>query len=212
MQADSQTTVRLLSSDPGGISPLFALLRARHGAAGHALHDPDRGAHLRHLVQSPEPPVPPSDVIMVGNQPASRSFLHFSIPSYFVDSVTVVRATLLLTPLRAVRGLASESISVAAQPVLRFLGGKSILLQDTSAIGIGLVFVGQTDTIQIEIGKILRVWRGINVDSLPRVITLRNINEDFTTVDWLVAGPATPAIPRRSCTSPSSRPFKFGVP
>jgi hypothetical protein len=123
----------------------------------------------------------------------------------------VVRATLLLTPTRPVRGIPGESVSVAAQPILKYFAGKSVLFQDTAVTGLGIVAVGQTTPVEIEIARLLRLWRGVHPDSLPRAVSIRNISEDFTTVQLDAGGKlAGAAAPRLQISY--VRPFRFGVP
>ena len=211
LRSPSPTAVRLLSADLTGSPPQLKYFV--HGAAPQ-----DTFSNIFTLVptfdtwvQNPDPAVPAPGTIVVGNQPAARSFLRFDVPSYFIDSVTLVRATLLLTLNQPVHGIAAESISVAAQPVLRYFGGKSILIQDTAAIGVGVIRAQQTGDVQIEISKILRVWRGISPDSLPRAVGLRNISEDFTTGELVADGATSGATAPRLRIS-FIRPFRFGVP
>jgi hypothetical protein len=148
---------------------------------------------------------------VVGNQPSARSYLRFDIPSYYVDSVTVLRATLLLTPLQAATGFPGETFTVEAQPVLRYYAGKSIVFQDTAVIGRGSVDVGQTSTVSIEMARVLSVWKGINTDSLPRAVALRTGSESFTYGQLDAAGSSSGAsAPRIQITF--IRPFRFGVP
>ena len=128
-----------------------------------------------------------------------------------MDSVNIVRATLELTPTAAVTGIPGESTLVAAQPILRFFHGKSILLLDSAAAGVGRVVTGQTGTIEIEVARILRLWRGIDPDSLPRAIAIRNVSEEFTTAQFEAGGTTAGANAPRIRIS-YVKPFQFGVP
>ena len=71
--------------------------------------------------------------------------------------------------------------------------------------------VGQTGTVQIEISRILRVWKGTNPDSLPRSISLRNSTEDVTNIQLdaygITAGANAPKLQISFV-----RQFRFGVP
>jgi len=162
-------------------------------------------------VQSPDPATPPPGEIVVGNQPAARAYLRFNIPSYYVDSVTVLRATLFLTPLAPATGFPGEIFTVEAQPILRYFAGKSILFQDTSVIGSGPVTVGQTSDVGIEVVRVLKLWRGIPLDSLPRALSLHTGSEFLTFAQLNAAGGgAGAAAPRIEISF--VRPFQFGVP
>ncbi len=211
LRADARTTVRLLSGDLTGVPPTLRFFV--HGAAPRDTFKTSFALTptFDTYVQRPSPPPPPSGAIVVGNQPAARAFIRFNIPRFFVDSVTVIRATLELRPTRPVRGIASESISVLAQPILRYFAGKSVLFQDTLLQGLGTVVVGQTAPVLIEIAPILRLWHGVDPDSLPRAISIRNIGEDFTTVQ-LDAGGGLAGAAAPTLHLSYVRPFRFGVP
>lgn len=211
VRGDSATAA-VLSAIESGVTPLLRFYV--HGAAPR---DTFRTVIVAaplfdSYVQTPEPAPPPVGSIVIGNQPASRAFLRFNIPSYFVDSVSVVRATLQLTPTRPVRGFPRETYGMVAQPLLRFFGGKSLVFQDTTGLaGRGSILTGDSTTIGIEMVRIIRFWRGIPTDSLPRAIVLRSLAEDISygevDVSGSAAGAAAPTL-RISYV----RPFRFGVP
>ena len=211
VRGDTKSVVRLLSSDLTGSPPQITYFV--HGAAPRdtATNAFTIVPSFDTWVQSPPPPTPATGQLVIGGQPAARSFVRFAIPSYFVDSVTVIRATLLLSPLVAPEGIRPETTIIAAQPVLRDFGGKSILIQDTAALGLGRMIAGDTTDVSVEISKIFRLWKGISPDSLPRMITLRNIAEDLTTAQVQATGAAAGAGAPRLRVS-YVRPFRFGVP
>ncbi len=211
VRADSQTTVRLSSGDLTGIPPRLRFFV--HGAAPRDTFSTELDAIASYdtYVQSPDPPPPPAGVIAVGNQPAARAILRFDIPRYFIDSVTVVRASLQLTTTRPVGGIPGEAVSFAAVPILRDLGGKSILFQDSTVAGFGTATVGQSGVVEIEVGRILTLWKGISPDSLPRAVMVRNTAEDETHVDLEAAGHTAGAAAPQIRLS-FVRPFRFGVP
>jgi len=162
-------------------------------------------------VQSPAPPAPAPGQLVIGGQPAARSFLRFAIPRYYVDSVTIIRGTLTLTQTQAASGLPGDTFAIQAQPVLRDFGGKSLIFQDTSVIGRGRLVVGQSGTVSLEVGNILRLWHGINADSLPRMIVLRGSLEDYTLSELVAAGAGGGAAAPQLRIS-FVRSFRFGVP
>ncbi len=162
-------------------------------------------------VQNPVPPAPPPARIVVGNQPAARAIVHFQLPAYIVDSVTVVRSTLLMRVSRPVAGRPRELFQVEAAPIIRDFGGKSIVFQDTLVYGTGRVTAGDTGTVTIEMARVLRLWRGIPVDSLPRKVVLRNTNEGASIGEIQTFGhTAGVDAPRLHVTY--IRPLRFGVP
>lgn len=160
---------------------------------------------------SPAAGDPAAGAIVVGNQPAARSLLHLQVPAYIADSSTVIRGTLVLHLTRPVTGVPGQQFTISAAPVLRYFGGKSLLVPDTTTYGYGTVTVGDSQTVRIEIAPVLRLWRGTNPDSMPRVIELKAVAEVFNLGEISAAGSAS------GLTGPLLnltivRPFRFGVP
>lgn len=214
VRADSQTTVT------------FETASAQAGAAPHlryfvtaATAPPPQDSVRRVLDQTPTfdtflqaqvPGTPPDSAITVGNLPSARAVVRFILPRAIVDSATVVRATLLLTPLRPATGRPGEQFAIEALAVLRDFSGKSVLLLDEAIRGFGSVTAGATDTIPIEIGPIVRFWRAAG-DSIPRAIILRNLNESVMLGEIQVGrGTAGVRAPRLRLTYVPR--YRFGVP
>jgi hypothetical protein len=214
IRADSQTVVVLASTESGAGPHLRYYLHCGSSctAPNDTIHTVfDLTPFGDTYVSSPDPPSIAPQTVVVGNQPAARAFVQFQIPRYYVDSVFVSRATLLLTPLRPASGFRGATFGVEALPILRLFGGKSLIIQDTTLIGQGTVKVGSADTVRIEVSAILRVWKGANPDSLPRAITLRLANETIETGELNAAGSGGGAAAPRLQIS-FVRPLKFGVP
>lgn len=208
--ADQPTSVTLAASNLTGTPP-----RMRWFAHAPAPEDTvkrtfDLTPTFDTFVQEFPPGPPPSNAITVGNLPAARSLLRFSLPRSIVDSTTIIRATLLLTPVSPPTGRPGEIFDVSAVPILRDFAGKSILIPDSTVSGLGTVTTGSTDTVAIEIGRVLRFWRATG-DSLQRALVLRNALEDNTLGELRVARAGTgAAAPRLRVTF--IRPYRFGVP
>lgn len=210
VRADRGTAVTLLSSQSS------VLPRLRYFVRGQAPQDTMRttfnlAPRFDTFLGSPAPAAPGAGALVVGNLPAARALLRFSLPGYLVDSTTVLRASLSLRLTRPVTGRPREAFAVTAIPVLRDYGGKSILIPDTTTQGRGTVSVGDTGTVVIEMSRVLRFWRGVNSDTIPRVIVLRAAAEDATLGEMQVArGSAGAAAPTLRVTF--ARPYRFGVP
>ncbi len=69
----------------------------------------------RYLIVLRGTPAPPPQVLAVGGLPAQRAYLRLSLPSNLVDSVTVVRATLVLTQ-APVRGRTDDTVRTPVKP------------------------------------------------------------------------------------------------
>ena len=204
------TTVTLASTQTG--TPV-RLTYYVHGAAPKDTFStslqviPDFDTYARNPEQVPGT----TTGIVVGDQPAARAFVRFALPAYLEDSVTVLRATLQLRLREPARGRPGEAFIVNVTPVLRYYGGKSILVADTTVAGAGAIIAGDTGTVNLEMARVLRLWHGVASDSLPRVVQIGNRFEFFSMGGFDAFGSAggTDA-PKLLVTY--IRPFTFGVP
>jgi hypothetical protein len=210
VRSDSQTTVLLGAVEYSG-QPVRLLYYARGAAPRDTLtRTLETSPVFDGYVSSARPGAPAAGTIVVGSQPAARSFLRFDVPEYLLDSATIIRATLELSLLEPVAGVPRQLFVVQAAPVMRYFGGKSVIFPDSIAYGYGEVVVGDTGTADIEIARVLRLWRRTNPDSLPRIVELRALQELFNLSEITAAGSAGPVTPRLRVTF--QRPFRFGVP
>jgi hypothetical protein len=126
-------------------------------------------------------PPPPGSVIAVGGIAGARTFLRFNVPSILIDSVQVVRASLLLTQLPSrVQANRSDSVAMLANPVLAGaqVTDLNLLLQLTgtgSLVGIDSVRMVPKDAglKSVELVNLFRVWRGIGEANSIRAIVLK---------------------------------------
>ena len=157
------------------------------------------------------PPAMPSNALVAGGLPSARSILRLQLPPEAIDSVRVVRATLILTPTHRARGLPTATFLLSARGIVRDLGAKSIIFTDTAAGGTASVAVGDSSEIHIEVGRLLRAWGTSVGDSLPRVIMLLGEPEGGGMSEVAVGGKsAGAAAPRLRLTF--VRPYPFGLP
>ena len=110
--------------------------------------------------------------LTVGGMPEARSVLRVKLPRAIVDSTQIVRATLILIPSDSVRGVPSDSFQLLAHATVLDVGAKSPTLLDPSLPPDSTIIrVGLTDTVRIDVTKILRRWQ---VDTLmPRTLILQ---------------------------------------
>lgn len=161
--------------------------------------------------RTPEPAIGTATGIRVGDAPAARAMVFFDLPPYIADSVTIIRAQLELRLTGPATGRPGEQFLVIAAPVLRYYGGKSIVIPDTSSYGRGAFTAGDTGTVILEVARPVRLWRGIPSDSLPRILQLLNRFEGFSLGGFEALGSAGGArAPRMRVTY--VRPFRFGLP
>jgi hypothetical protein len=162
--ADSFASVALGTSESGGNAPLVRWFYR------YTIHDttgtkPDSIVHADRTVATRfdnfvfTPPTPPLDSnLAVGGVPSARALLRVAMPAYLHDSIDVVRATLILVPASAVRGVPSDSFRVLARPVLTDLGAKSPLSASTLLNGSTFIHIGSPDTVHVEITNLVRAW------------------------------------------------------
>ena len=207
-RADTLTAVTVSSVESG------ASLRLKY-----FVHGPSATDTLRHtfdlaprfdtFVTNP-PAATPGASLLVGNLPSARSVIRFTIPGFLLDSATVVRATLVLSPTRRASGRPGETFDIEARPLVRDFGGKSITHTDTLLYSKARVTVGDTAQISLEIARMLRFWAAAG-DSLPRTILLRVTPEGGTLGEVSIASRTAGArAPYLRVTY--VKPYAFGVP
>lgn len=128
-----------------------------------------------------DPPFPPLDgTLAVGGMPAARSLLRVVLPARLRDSTQILRATLQLVPSTPARGAPIDTFTIVANAVAADLGGKSPLVRgsDSSFFGTGRVVLNSTDTVRVEITRLLRRW---SADTLqPTAFYLISASEGIT--------------------------------
>jgi hypothetical protein len=139
------------------------------------------GLHEYQIVLRGTPP-PPPQILAVGGLPAQRTYIRLTLPSRLVDSVTVVRAALVLTqaPVRGrtddtVKAAVQASISVARE--LLDVGRAALLVRST----FGLVEQNRaprdSGLVRFELAGTIPIWRQTPEEELPRAIVLRSARE-----------------------------------
>jgi hypothetical protein len=190
IRSDSSMQVPLVPAEGGG--PLFLRFWARAGTdslmrtvtPASSSSDDDGGIpglHEYQIVLRGTPP-PPPQILAVGGLPAQRTYIRLTLPSRLVDSVTVVRAALVLTqaPVRGrtddtVKAAVQASISVARE--LLDVGRAALLVRST----FGLVEQNRaprdSGLVRFELAGTIPIWRQTPEEELPRAIVLRSARE-----------------------------------
>lgn len=149
--------------------------------------------------------------LLAGGLPSARAILQFRLPPEAIDSVGLVRATLILTTAGRVKGLPDEHFRLSARGIIRDFGAKSVIFMDTSAGGTAPLVAGDSGEIHIEVARLLRVWGTASGDSLPRAMMLMSASEGGGLGSVAIARhTAGAAAPRLRLTY--IRPYAFGVP
>jgi hypothetical protein len=126
-------------------------------------------------------PAPTNDLLAVGGVAGARTFLRFNVPEILIDSVQVVRASLLLQQLPSrVTANSADTIALLANPVLagERVTDLNLLLQLTGSgtlVGVDSVRMVPKDfgLKSIELVSLFRVWRGVGSANSVRAIVLR---------------------------------------
>ncbi len=131
-------------------------------------------------------PPPSAGLLAVGGLPATRGYLRFEIPSRIVDSSLVVRATLVLTQRASASPDPADTMLV--RPFLVLAGASvtdptkaaQIIASDTTQFAALRTIPGASGVREIEIAPAFAFWSVQTDAQLPRAITLRSAQEDFS--------------------------------
>lgn len=128
---------------------------------------------------------PPSDRIAIGGIGGARTYLRFDIPAIVIDSVQVIRASLLLTqrPSRFAGGR-QDTVTVLTNPVIAGLAVTDVF---TASQFLGSPLRFPVDTLRLiasdsgekslEVVSIVRAWRFVGTARTPRALVLRAVEE-----------------------------------
>jgi hypothetical protein len=121
------------------------------------------------------PVVPDDTLLTVGGEPSSRALVRFGLSDAFLDSTTIVRATLELTPARPIIGLPNDPSLIQTLAVVGDLGAKSPLSADPNFSRQDTLPTVQSDTVKIEMTRIVQLWQSSRLR--PQSIFLRLVPE-----------------------------------
>jgi len=126
------------------------------------------------------PIVPVDSLLTVGGEPSSRALVRFGLSREFLDSATVVRATLELTPVASIFSLRGDPSFIQAVPVVGDVGAKSPISSDTIALrrGTDTLPLVQSGPIQFDVTRHVQVWQAST--DRPQSIFLRMAPEAAT--------------------------------
>lgn len=135
---------------------------------------------------------PAANALQIGGVPAARTLLRFDLPPRILDSVDIVRATIVFVPTEPVLGGPGDSIAILAQPVTADVGPKSPLFAvplDSLVFRATFLPVGSTDTLLIDVTDILQGWAAD--PDLPRLIAVRAVPEGGSFAELRVGSTAS---------------------
>jgi hypothetical protein len=117
-------------------------------------------------------------LLTVGGEPSSRALVRFGLSDAFLDSATIVRATLELVPVRPIIGLPTDPSFFQVITVLGDLGAKSPLTSDPTLVRTDTLPAVQSDTLRVDITRIVQTWQSAR--SRPQSVFLRIAPEAAT--------------------------------
>jgi hypothetical protein len=125
--------------------------------------------------------IPPSPVLAVGGVNGARAFLRFDIPQILVDSVQVIRASLLLNQVTSrVAASAADTIAMLVSPILAGaqltdIGTIASFAGSPASIGLDSVRLAPKDPglRSVELVNLFRAWRAVGAENSIRAIVLR---------------------------------------
>ena len=190
IRSDSSMQLPLASTEAGG--PLFLRFWARAGtdsvlrtvgvassSTGSEGGVPDLDDYL--IVLRGTPP-PPPQMLVVGGLPARRVYVRLSVPSRLVDSVTVVRAALVLTQV-PVRGRTDDTVRTGVQanvsiatPLVE-VGRAALLVRSSPGLFDQPRAPSDSGLVRFELAGTFSFWRLNPEDQLPRALVFRSARE-----------------------------------
>jgi len=137
------------------------------------------------IVVSGALPIPSNGVLAVGGVAGARTYLQFNLPSILIDSVAVIRASLLLNQLQSrVVGSSSDSTAMLVNPILSGTAVTDIgtivnFAGSGTNIGLDSVRLVPKDAglRSIELVNLFRAWRQVGGENANRAIVLRASHE-----------------------------------
>jgi hypothetical protein len=133
------------------------------------------------IVVSGALPIPGTGVLAVGGVNGARTFLRFDVPTILVDSVQVIRASLLLNQLPSrVVASSSDTVALLVNPIVAGsqvtdIGTIAQFASTGAAIGVDSVRLVPKDAglRSIELVNLFRAWREVGTQNSIRAILLR---------------------------------------
>ena len=154
-------------------------------------------------------PLQPSDSLLtVGGEPSSRALVRFGLSDGFLDSATVVRATLELVPARPIVSLPTDPAILETRAVLGDIGAKSPLTTQAALVQEDTLPALQTDTVRVELTRTVQVWQASRTAPQSVFLLLRPEAASFTRAVFGSTRSLTVGAPRLRITYQRSFPFE----
>jgi len=171
MTASAPTGIRVGSLTSSTAATFTSFVTVDVPDTGSVKHQSIRRATAFNIFLTENPLVPFDSLLTVGGEPSSRALVRFGLSRPFLDSTTIVRATLEVTPVRPIISLPTDPSVIQAVAVVGDIGAKSPLTIDTTAIRPDTLPPIQTDTMLFDVTRIVRAWQASS--ARPQSIFLR---------------------------------------
>ena len=219
MTADQPTGIRVGSLTSSTAATFTSFVTVDVPDTGSVRHQSISRATAFNTFVTENPLVPVDSLLTVGGEPSSRAIIRFGLSREFLDSASIVRATLELTPVAPIYSLRGDPSLIQAVPVIGDVGAKSPISSDSIAIrqGTDTLPLVQADTIQFNVTRHVQVWQG--APDRPQSIFLRMgpsgeaatfARAQFFSTRSHAADPSVPVAPRLRITY--QRSFRFETP
>lgn len=123
----------------------------------------------------------PLSMLNIGGLPPRRVYMRFNIPSFLIDSVDIVRATLLLTQQPNLTIDPGDSLSIIPQVSLAAAAvtdvAKAAQITALATDDTLRVTPGGSGVKIIEVANVIGLWRGQNAEETPRALVLLTSRE-----------------------------------
>ena len=215
MTASAPTGIRVGSLASSTAATFTSFVTVDVPDTGSVKHQSVSRATAFNTFVTENPLMPVDSLLTVGGEPSSRALVRFGLSRAFLDSATIVRATLEITPVRPILSLHGDPSILQAVPVAGDIGAKSPVSTDTTALrqGTDTLPVVQSDTIRLNVTRFVQVWQASS--ARPQSIFLRIAPEaatfaraQFFSTRSHGPDPSVPVAPRLRITYQRSFPFE----
>jgi hypothetical protein len=161
MTADAPTGIRVGSLASSTAATFTSFVTVDVPDTGSVKHQSVSRPTAFNTFVTENPVVPVDSLLTVGGEPSSRALLRFGLSREFLDSASIVRATLELTPVAPIFSLLGDPSLIRAVPVVGDVGAKSPISSDSIAIRLGTDTLPliQSDTLHFDVSRHVQVWQ-----------------------------------------------------
>jgi hypothetical protein len=208
--ADSPTGVRLGSQASSSAASFTSYVTVDVPDTGSLRNQVVNRATAFNTFVTQAPMVPTDSLLSVGGEPSSRALIRFAIPRILLDSITLVRATLVLTPAAPILGLPTDPALLEARAIVGDLGQKSPVTTDPRFIISDTLPAVQSDTVRFEVTRTVQLWQTNPERPQALFMILRPEAATFTRAQF--GSSRSPSVPGPRLRLTFERRFTFEAP